>query len=115
MASGSSRKQTETVFAVPADSLSARTGVAVAADILPGKGITRCNITACQCSLIRRGKFKGAWNDSTRAWYCISRARQINAYDFEDYGFIYFKDDEGYPAEPEIPVELRASPTSPEV
>lgn len=44
-------------------------------EILPGKGETRCNRTACQCELtIGRRR----WNTITRAYCCQSCAFRIN-------------------------------------
>jgi hypothetical protein len=43
--------------------------------IMDGKGVTRCNRTACQNELYM---VKRWWNSSTRAWYCQSCAFRIN-------------------------------------
>lgn len=44
-------------------------------DPLPGKGVTRCNRTACQRELTPEIR---AWNTVTEAWYCWPCARRIN-------------------------------------
>jgi hypothetical protein len=42
---------------------------------LPGKGVTKCNRTACQCELVIGRRW---WNTSTRAFYCQPCAFRIN-------------------------------------
>lgn len=42
---------------------------------LPGKGVTKCNRTACQCDLTPGYRW---WNTSTRAFYCQRCAFRIN-------------------------------------
>ncbi len=45
---------------------------------LEGKGVTRCNRTACQ---IQFSEFRRRWyNTSTQAYYCRSCAVKINNY-----------------------------------
>ena len=44
---------------------------------LPGKGVTRCNRTACQTELGKPGHRRW-WNTVTRAWYCQRCAFRIN-------------------------------------
>lgn len=41
----------------------------------PGKGLWRCNISACQCLLDLGNRW---WNKETRAYYCQPHAWRIN-------------------------------------
>lgn len=56
-----------------ADELTSRDRFGQPTKPMEGKGVWRCNRTACQVPIASRW-----WNTSTRAWYCEACATRIN-------------------------------------